>query len=81
MGSRLVGFKVREGKRAFGAFEALEFLALGIQGKLHLWKALERSAACGKVRDRPNFRLLIERVEAQHRNIEDLRLALATIAL
>jgi hypothetical protein len=79
--SRLVGFKVREGKRAFGAFEALEFLALGIQGKLHLWKALERSAACGNVRDKPNFRLLIERAEAQHRNIEVLRLALATIAL
>ena len=38
--SRLVGFKVREGKRAFGAFEALEFLALGIQANFTSGKRL-----------------------------------------
>ncbi|MBB5060636.1 hypothetical protein HDF16_005372 [Granulicella aggregans] len=81
VGSQVVSLKVRGGKNAFGAFEGLEFLSLGIQGKLHLWKALERSVACGGVQDKPDFRLLIERAEVQHRNVEDLRLALATIAL
>lgn len=79
--SHVVSLKVRGGRNAFGAFEGLEFLSLGIQGKLHLWKALERSAACGEVQDKPDFRLLIERAEAQHQDVEDLRLTLATIAL
>ncbi|MBB5060214.1 hypothetical protein HDF16_004950 [Granulicella aggregans] len=60
--SRVVSLKVRGGKTVFGAFEGLEFLSLGIQGKLHLWKALERSAACGGVQAKPDFRLLIERL-------------------
>jgi len=59
----------------------VEFLSLGIQGKLHLWKALERSAACGELEAKPDLRLLIKRAESQHRDVEDLRLALATIAL
>ena len=79
--SQLFSIKVGGGKSAFGAFEALEFLALGIQGKRHLWTALERSAACGELADKPDFRLLIERAETQHRDVEDIRLALAMIVL
>jgi hypothetical protein len=65
----------------FGTFEALEFLALGIQGKLHLWYALQVVAA-GDARVRSlDFKTLIARAEEQHSRVEERRLALAAIAL
>ena len=81
MGARLVSLKTHAGRSPFGAFEALEFLSLGIQSKLHLWRALERSAICKEALNKPDFRLLIHRAEGQHRRVEDLRLALAVVAL
>jgi hypothetical protein len=45
LGARVVSVKTRAGKSSFGAFKGLEFLSLGLQGKLHLWKALQRSPA------------------------------------
>jgi len=81
MTAQIVDLKVRVGKTPFGAFEGLEFLALGIQGKLHLWKALQRSAGCASATYTPDYLMLIERAEAQHRRVEDLRLALASIVL
>jgi hypothetical protein len=62
-------------------FEALEFLALGIQGKLHLWYALQ-VVAMGDPRLRSlDFKTLIARAEEQHSKVEERRLALAPIAL
>jgi hypothetical protein len=41
-GEKASRVKLRAGLSVdFGTFEALEFLALGIQGKLSLWRALE----------------------------------------
>jgi hypothetical protein len=65
----------------FGAFEALEFLALGIQGKLSLWRALQVVAVLdGRLRNL-DFKTLIARAEAQYAKVEERRLALAAIAL
>ena len=68
-------------KTPFGAFEGLEFLALGIQGKLHLWKALQRSPVCASATYTPDYFMLIERAGAQYKRVEDLRLAVASIVL
>jgi hypothetical protein len=65
----------------FGTFEALEFLSLGIQGKLSLWNAL-RVAAVRDVRLRSlDFKTLITRAETQYAKVEERRLALASTAL
>ena len=65
----------------FGTFEALEFLVLGIQGKLHLWYALEVVAVTdARLRDL-DFKTLIARAEEQYSKVEERRLALAAIAL
>jgi hypothetical protein len=57
----------------FGVFEAVEFLALGVRGKLALWDALERSALAHCC-DLPRLR---ERASQQHAMLEGLRLDLA----
>jgi len=65
----------------FGTFEALEFLALGIQGKLSLWHALQVAAVLdGRLRSL-DFNTLIARAESQHARVEERRLALAPTAL
>jgi len=81
MGARVVALKTRAGKSPFGAFEALEFLCLGIQGKLHLWRALQQSPAFGSAAGQPDFDVLIRRALEQHRKVDALRLAVATVAL
>lgn len=65
----------------FGTFEALEFLALGIQGKLHLWYALEVVAVTDARLRYLDFKTLIARADEQYLKVEDRRLALAAIAL
>jgi hypothetical protein len=65
----------------FGTFEALEFLALGIQGKLHLWYALQVVAVTDARLRALDFKFLISRVEEQYAKMEERRLALATLAL
>jgi hypothetical protein len=63
------------------SFEALEFLVLGIQGKLHLWYALQVVAMTDpRLRDL-DFGTLIARAKEQYSNVEERRLALAAIAL
>jgi hypothetical protein len=64
-----------------GVFEALEFLALGILGKLALWQAL--AAVCpGDTRlQNINFAGLAARAEAQHARMENYRLEAARVAL
>jgi hypothetical protein len=64
-----------------GIFEALEFLALGILGKLALWRTL--AVVCpGDARlQNMNFAGLAARAEAQHARMEDHRLEAARVAL
>jgi hypothetical protein len=65
----------------FGTFEALEFLALGIQGKLSLWHALQVAATTDARLRGLDFEALIAKAEEQYAKVEERRLALAATAL
>jgi hypothetical protein len=65
----------------FGEFEALEFLALGITGKLSLWLALQAIAPSDSRLSGMDFERLIARAEEQYREVEKRRLSLAVPAL
>jgi len=69
------------GGREFRDFEALEALALGIQGKAALWRALGLLA--GKVADLApfDFTRLEQRAQEQFQRVDRLRLAAAGKAL
>ena len=69
------------GKGEFGIFEALEFLALGVQGKLSLWHALQIIAASDARLSGLDLKQLILRAEAQYAQLEEQRLASAATAL
>jgi hypothetical protein len=59
----------------------LEGLALGVTGKLALWKALRLLADTEPVLDGPALERLIERAERQQRGLEEHRLTAAREAL
>ena len=60
-----------------GTFESLEFLMLGIHGKLGLWRALKSVAdALEKFRD-TDFARLIARAQAQEATVDSQRLTIA----
>jgi hypothetical protein len=61
----------------FEMFEALELLALGVQGKLSLWKALQTGSRLDSRLREYNFEELIGRAQYQHDKVESLRLDLA----
>lgn len=65
----------------FETFEALEFLSLGIQGKLSLWHALQVVAQSDSRLNGLDFDRLIARAETQYAKVEERRLALAKTAL
>ena len=65
----------------FGTFEALEFLALGVRGKLGMWQALDVVAAGDARLSGFDFKHLAARAEAQYEKVEQQRLQAATIAL
>jgi hypothetical protein len=76
LGEKVSRWKLTRG--AFGDFEALEALALGILGKLALWRAL---ATIVDVRMRGvDFDQLGARAQAQHAQVEELRLQAARTA-
>jgi hypothetical protein len=62
-------------------FEALELLALGIQGKSALWRALSLAAPAVPELTGVNFGNLIRRAEDQYARVEDQRVAAARVAL
>jgi hypothetical protein len=64
-----------------GTFEAIEALGLGIQGKLALWRALDRVAAADPRVAGHDFAALAERAREQHARVEEARLELARRAL
>jgi hypothetical protein len=78
LGEKLSEFKLRRGY--FGTFEALEALALGIQGKLALWRALEIIAGADVRLQGLDFSQLADSAEQQHSQAEELRLQSARIA-
>jgi hypothetical protein len=80
LGAKLSRFKLgRELSDDLGVLEALEVVALGIQGKRALWDALSAIGADPRLRglDLPN---LIERAVSQHDRVEKERLKAARAA-
>jgi hypothetical protein len=69
------------GHREFGEFMALESLALGVQGKASLWRALKEVADQYPPLQSTNLDDLIGRAEAQYATIERERLAAGRRAL
>jgi hypothetical protein len=65
---------------SFKTFEALEFLVMGVHGKLCLWRALQVAANADARLTGQDYQLLITRAEAQHTQIEEQRL-MAAMAL
>ena len=65
----------------FGTFEALEFLSLGIQGKLSLWHALQVMAGSDSRLSALDLDNLIVRAKTQYAKVEEQRLIFAKIAL
>jgi hypothetical protein len=65
----------------FGTFEALEFLSLGIQGKLSLWAALQLVSESDARLSVLDFEKLIARAKTQYGRVEERRLSVAANAL
>jgi hypothetical protein len=79
VGEKISEFKL--GRGVFGTFEALEALALGIQGKLALWRALSTVAATDPRLHGIDLETLAARAQDQHARAESLRLQKAPHAL
>ena len=71
----------RESAGGLGTFEALEFLAVGIQGKLALWRALAVASPGDDRLNHVDFDHLAQRAESQHSRMEEQRLEAARTAL
>ena len=69
------------GSTNFELFESLEFLVLGIHGKLCLWKALEEAARLDARLREYNFGALRARAQNQYDKVETHRLTLAKTVL
>ena len=65
----------------FGTFEALEFLSLGIQGKLSLWAALQLVSESDARLSVLDFEKLIARAKTQYGKVEERRLSVVANAL
>jgi hypothetical protein len=64
-----------------GTLEALETVALGVLGKLALWRALLLVAPGDPRLDGVDFGRLATRAESQHEQLEERRLEAARVAL
>ena len=65
----------------FGTFEALEFLALGVRGKMGMWQALDVAAVEDPRLSGRDFKQLAARAEAQYQQVEQKRMQFAKTAL
>jgi hypothetical protein len=65
----------------FGTFEALEFLALGVRGKMGMWLALDVAAVGDTRLSGCDFKQLAARAEAQYQQVEQNRMLAARSAL
>jgi hypothetical protein len=78
---KLSRFKLRHmTSPEFGTYESLELLALGIQGKLALWRTLSVIAPPDARLRGIDYEALSTRAEAQHATVEDRRLEAAVAA-
>jgi hypothetical protein len=64
----------------FGNFQALEFLALGVLGKLALWDALNVILSSDTRVSQYNFKELAAQARTQHAEVEQQRLEIAVTA-
>jgi hypothetical protein len=81
-GEKLSRLKLRRGgEYGLGLLESLEFLALGIRGKLALWDALAVIADGDARLQGTDFQHLAARAESQFAKVEELRLETARTAL
>jgi hypothetical protein len=69
----------RDSNGGLGTFEALETLALGIQGKLGLWKSLPAIREIDPRVPDLDFDTLLARAQTQYNQVEEQRLRLATV--
>jgi len=69
------------GSTDFEMFESLELLALGIQGKLSLWKALQAASRLEARLREYDFVELVNRAHQQYDKVEIQRLDLAQLVL
>jgi hypothetical protein len=78
LGEKITRLKLRhEAGDSLGVFEALEFLSLGIRGKLALWSALRVAAMADARLHGVDFEQLAARAEQQHATVETRRLEFA----
>lgn len=66
---------------ALGIFEAIEFLALGVQGKLALWRALDAARDADSRVGGLDLSTLSARAQSQYQELESLRLKLVPRAI
>ena len=69
------------GSTNFEMFESLEFLALGIHGKLCLWKALQAASRLDSRLREYDYEELVSRAQQQYEKVESQRLSLAETVL
>jgi hypothetical protein len=70
-----------DSSNAFETFEALEFLALGVRGKLGMWQALDVTAPDNPRLSGYDFKQLAAKAETQYEDVEQQRKQTAKLAL
>ena len=81
VGEKVSRFKLRRASSGeAGTFEALEALALGIVGRVALWRALAVIAPIDNRVRGSDFDALAEGAQAQHARVDERRLQIASIA-
>jgi hypothetical protein len=73
--------RLKVGPDPANTFEALEFLALGVRGKLGMWQALDVASANDPRLSGVDFKQLSARAETQYQQVEQQRIQIARIAL
>jgi hypothetical protein len=82
LAEKVTRLKLGQGSgESFGTFEALEFLALGVRGKMGLWQALDVAAPSDTRLSGYDFKQLAARAETQYQLVEQQRLRAAETAL
>jgi hypothetical protein len=79
--SRVKFWGLTSGEPELGTFMAVESLALGVQGKLSLWKALEQVVGQHPALASLNLKELIDRAQTQYDLLEQERLTAGARAL
>lgn len=81
LAEKVTRLKLAPGDGAFARFESLELLLLGIEGKRCLWRVLARLTDADPILAELDFLSLLRRADAQHAEVERLRLDAARTAL